>query len=552
MICAIIKRFRLWQILPKGIIMRLVIECIERVGIAQDLLKLLAEQNINLEAIELEKLAEKGLIYLRTEKVAEHAMQQLITEIQQIASVLTVHTIPHLPQERKQLELQALLEALPNPVLSLDIHGKITFANSQACKLLLPIYRLNLPKRKQDSIQHLEQLPLNEVMPNLNRTKWYGAYLEKGRNAQIAHLQPISHATQFNEQLWQLDLLPLLLREEQQNQIVGYVVNLQPQRMQLDLRHFMASQYSEFDQVVAQSHKMQAVIEQAKKFALLDAPLLIQGETGTGKDLLAKACHQFSFRREQKFIAVNCAGLPAEDAESEMFGHRGNGIDSIGFFEYANGGTVLLDAVAELSLEMQAKLLRFLNDGSFRRVGEDREIQVDVRVICTSQKSLASLVAEGKLREDLYHRLNVLTLNLPPLRERQGDLPLLTEHFVTQISQQLAIEKPTYPPEFVQALQNYYWPGNLRELYNAIFRACSLANGQLSLADLNLPDDVPNDFDLDSLANYSLEELVDRFEASLLRKFYAEYPSTRKLAQRLGLSHTAVANKLRLYGIGKQ
>ncbi|WP_373767484.1 sigma 54-interacting transcriptional regulator [Glaesserella sp.] len=315
----------------------------------------------------------------------------------------------------------------------------------------------------------------------------------------------------------------------------------------------MANQNSDFDHIIAKTAKMKAVIEQAKKFAMLNAPLLIQGETGTGKDFFAKACHQFSFRREQRFIAVNCAGLPAEEAESEMFGRRSNGQESMGFFEYAHGGTVLLDSVAELSLEMQAKLLRFLNDGSFRRVGEDNEIHVDVRVICTSQKALSTLVAEGKVREDLYHRLNVLTLNLPRLCERQGDLPALATQFIQQISQQLGIDVPQYDEDFIQALRAYHWPGNLRELYNALYRACSLAvNNQLAVADLNLPEDIPAEWSVESSSMHgTLEELVNRFEASLLRKFYAEYPSTRKLAQRLGISHTAVANKLRIYGISK-
>ncbi|AKO41308.1 transcriptional regulator [[Haemophilus] ducreyi] len=307
-----------------------------------------------------------------------------------------------------------------------------------------------------------------------------------------------------------------------------------------------------FDQIIAQSHKMQVVFEQQKKFAQLDAPLLIQGETGTGKDLFAKACHDLSNRRDYKFIAINCAGLPADDAESEMFGHSGQGKQNIGFFEYANGGTVLLDSVAELSLSMQAKLLRFLNDGSFRRVGEDKEISVDVRVICTSQKPLVALVSEGKMREDLYHRLNVLTLELPPLRERQGDLPLLADYFIKQISQQLAIDKPNYDNTFLQALQLYHWPGNLRELYNALFRACSLSSGDnLAIQDLKLPSTLLKFDEIELDESKSLEELVNRFEASLLRRFYVEYPSTRKLAQRLGISHTAVANKLRAYGIGK-
>ena len=310
-----------------------------------------------------------------------------------------------------------------------------------------------------------------------------------------------------------------------------------------------------FDQILTQSPNMQNVIEQAKKFALLNAPLLIEGETGTGKDLLAKACHQFSHRAEQKFIAVNCAGLPEAEAETEMFGHRGTLNESVGFFEYANGGTVLLDAVSELSLEMQAKLLRFLNDGSFRRVGEDQERKVDIRVICTSQKPLNQLVAEGKVREDLYYRLNVLTLKLPPLRERLDDLPLLVEHFVSEISNQLDFSKLEYDHDFLNALSCYSWAGNLRELHNVLYRACTLSHSyRLSVKDLNLPNSMLSTTEI--VTHFpetgSLDEMMAQYETELLRKFYAEYPSTRKLAQRLGISHTAIANKLRAYGINSK
>ena len=310
-----------------------------------------------------------------------------------------------------------------------------------------------------------------------------------------------------------------------------------------------------FDQILTQSSNMQQAIEQAKKFALLNAPLLIEGETGTGKDLLAKACHQFSHRAEQKFIAVNCAGLPEEEAETEMFGHRGTQNESVGFFEYANGGTVLLDAVSELSLEMQAKLLRFLNDGSFRRVGEDQERKVDIRVICTSQKPLNQLVAEGKVREDLYYRLNVLTLKLPPLRERLDDLPLLVEHFVSEISNQLDFSKLEYDHDFLNALSCYSWAGNLRELHNVLYRACTLSHSyRLSVKDLNLPNTTLNTAEIATHLpeTGTLDEMMAQYEAELLRKFYAEYPSTRKLAQRLGISHTAIANKLRAYGINSK
>ncbi|MDO5053855.1 sigma 54-interacting transcriptional regulator [Pasteurella oralis] len=307
-----------------------------------------------------------------------------------------------------------------------------------------------------------------------------------------------------------------------------------------------------FADIIAKSPKMENLLTQAIKFAASDAPLLIQGETGTGKDLIAKACHLAGSRCQNKFIAVNCAGLPNQDAESEMFGRRDNDKEYVGFFEYANGGTVLLDSIAELSLELQAKLLRFLNDGTFRRVGEEQEHYANVRVICTSQVPLQHYVDEGKMRSDLFHRLNVLTLNIPPLRERKEDLPDLVNLFIAQISEQLGIAKPHFDEKFIQYLQGYPWSGNVRELHNALYRACSLIdNDELTIAGLNLVEQEIVPVTLEQFGNETLEQIMNKFEASVLRKFYEQYPSTRKLAMRLGVSHTAIANKLRQYGISK-
>ena len=226
-----------------------------------------------------------------------------------------------------------------------------------------------------------------------------------------------------------------------------------------------------FSCFVTHSESMKNTVENAQRFAMFDVPLLIQGETGTGKDLLAKACHYQSLRREHKFIAVNCAGLPDEDAESEMFGRKVGEDETIGFFEYADGGTVLLAGIAEFSLSLQAKLLRFLTDGSFRRVGEEKEHHANVRVICTAQMPLNQLVEQGKVRADLFHRLNVLTLNVPPLRERIADIEPLTEGFLQEISESLNIQKPTFDRQFLVYLQQYNWQGNVRELYNTLYRA---------------------------------------------------------------------------------
>lgn len=305
-------------------------------------------------------------------------------------------------------------------------------------------------------------------------------------------------------------------------------------------------------EIVAHSPKMRNLITQALKFCQSNAPLLIQGETGTGKDLIAKACHNSSPRRAHKFIAINCAGLPSEHAESEMFGRSENGKTAIGFFESADGGTVLLDSIAELSLALQAKLLRFLTDGTFRRVGDEQGNYANVRVICTSQIPLQHYVDQGKMRSDLFHRLNVLSLTLPPLRERKEDLPDLVQHFLQQISHTLHIEPPPFDGEFMAYLQNYPWSGNVRELYNALYRACSLMEkNSLSINDLNLTEMDLMPKSLDEFEGETLEQIMSRFEATVLRKFYEKYPSTRKLATRLGVSHTAIANKLRQYNIGK-
>ena len=307
-----------------------------------------------------------------------------------------------------------------------------------------------------------------------------------------------------------------------------------------------------FNCFIVQSESMRSAVENAKRFSMFDAPLLIQGETGTGKDLLAKACHYQSLRCDKKFIAVNCAGLPDEDAESEMFGRKVGDSETIGFFEYANEGTVLLDGIAELSLSLQAKLLRFLTDGSFRRVGEEKEHHANVRVICTSQVPLYLLVEQGKVRADLFHRLNVLTINVPPLRDRIADIEPLAQGFLQEISDELKIAKPTFDKDFLLYLQKYDWKGNVRELYNTLYRACSLIkDNHLTTESLDLAPPQSAVISLDEFENKTLDEIIGSYEAKVLKLFYEEYPSTRKLAQRLGVSHTAIANKLKQYGIGK-
>jgi TyrR family helix-turn-helix protein len=292
----------------------------------------------------------------------------------------------------------------------------------------------------------------------------------------------------------------------------------------------------------------------AARMALVDAPLLITGETGTGKELLAHACHAASLRSQQPFFALNCAALPENLAESELFGYSpGAFTDALrggkpGLLELADRGTVFLDEIGEMSPYLQAKLLRFLNDGSFRRVGGDRELKVNVRIISATHRALDDMVAAGSFRQDLLYRLNVLNLHMPPLRERPDDILPLARALLTQACTQTNHRPARLSPAASAALLTNPWVGNVRQLQNVIFRAVTMTDATvIDVADLELAGSLQHggvDAPVESLA-----QAVAEFEKDLLTRMYREFPSTRRLALRLKTSHSAIAARLRRYQI---
>lgn len=231
-----------------------------------------------------------------------------------------------------------------------------------------------------------------------------------------------------------------------------------------------------FDQIIGQSKSLKYVLFRVEQVAPTDTTVLISGETGTGKELIAHAIHHTSSRSERPLVKVNCAALPAHLIESELFGHEkgaftGATTKQIGRFELADGATLFLDEVGELPLELQAKLLRVLQDGEFERLGNPRTIRVDVRVIAATNRNLEKEVHAGRFRQDLFYRLSVYPLSVPPLRERPDDIPLLVQSFVQKFSKKLGKPIEKIPQKTMAALQQYVWPGNIRELENVIERA---------------------------------------------------------------------------------
>ncbi len=311
--------------------------------------------------------------------------------------------------------------------------------------------------------------------------------------------------------------------------------------------------------LVAASPAMKAVLETARKVAAFRSSVLVTGESGTGKEVLARAIHHLSPWREGPFVAINCGAIPPALLESELFGHvRGAFTDAVadkkGLFEEAQGGTLFLDEIGELPVELQVKLLRVLQEGEVRKVGENRSIRVEVRLIAATARDLPAEVRAGSFREDLYYRLHVVPVHIPPLRERKEDLGPLSEALLTRISLRLGGGKRTISREALRALMRYPWPGNVREMENLLERAAILASGrELTEEDVRplleeggRGEEGRGEKDQDLSIKKAVAEMERRF---ILRALARTGYNRTRAAQLLEISHRALLYKIKGYGI---
>ncbi len=316
----------------------------------------------------------------------------------------------------------------------------------------------------------------------------------------------------------------------------------------LSLRQRLEDSYR-FENIIAKSPEMMRVIEVVKVVAKSTATVLITGQSGTGKELVARAIHAQSPSPDQPFVAVNCAALPETLLESELFGHEkgsftGAYAQKKGKFELADHGTFFMDEIGEISANIQSHLLRVLEEKSFTRVGGNKEIKVDTRIVSATNKDLKKAVSDGEFREDLFYRLNVVNIELPPLRERGGDIPLLAEHFLKKYALENNKEVTEFSPEALEYLLRYAWPGNIRELKNAIERAVILARSYLIQVS-DLPDQNQS-LSHSSLMGKSLKDMEKDHITNILRETAGNYT---KSAQILGITRMTLYNKVKDYDI---
>jgi two-component system nitrogen regulation response regulator NtrX len=275
------------------------------------------------------------------------------------------------------------------------------------------------------------------------------------------------------------------------NRLLNTVRNALDKKQLVVENKILKKKVSKNYEMIGESFAISHIKTMIEKVAQTDARVLITGPNGTGKELVAHQLHENSNRAQQAIIEVNCAAIPSELIESELFGHVKGAFtsavkDRAGKFEAANGGTIFLDEIGDMSLSAQAKVLRALQENLIQRVGADKDIKVDVRVIAATNKDLKLEIAEGRFREDLYHRLAVILIKVPALNDRRDDIPMLIEHFTTKISEEQGNAKKTFSKEAIKLLQEYDWTGNIRELRNVVERLIILGNHEISESDVNL------------------------------------------------------------------
>jgi transcriptional regulator of aroF, aroG, tyrA and aromatic amino acid transport len=516
--------------------MRIKVHCQNRIGLLRDVLDLLVGQGIQVSRTEVAG-KHNDVLYLGCPQLTRDGLQAVTAQLSAIAGVVSVRSVRLMPSERQHTELDTLLGALRDPVLSIDRGGAIVAANRAAVQLL------------EVPAEQLPGLALAHYTDDVHLPELLGS---NARAVQGLRINVCGDA-------YLADIAPLAAHAADADSLAGSVVTLhRADHVGEGIYQVRKRELHGFDSIFHSSRGLNAVVEAAQRMATVDAPLLISGEPGTGKKLLARACHLLSPRAQAPFMVLDCAALSEPMIDTELFGYgpaafkgaRSEG--RLGLLELAAGGSLLIDGVGALSPRLQAKLFSYLQEGFFYRVGSEQPMALDVRIICSTQIDLAGSSHLGEFSQALHRRLSVLTLDIPPLRDCMDGLGALERHFLAQASHQIGCPLPALLPSAQDKLRQYHWPGNVRQLEDVLFQAVALSEGRLIRAEhLRLADfgEHPplGEFSLDG----DLGEIVGRFEKAVLERLYRDFGTSRSLGKRLGVSHTTIANKLRAYGVSE-
>lgn len=348
-------------------------------------------------------------------------------------------------------------------------------------------------------------------------------------------------------------------KTEFENHIENLKALLSESKSEIDLLRFEVEEKYKFHNIIAKNKRMREIINLIPRIADSDSTVLISGETGTGKEMIAKAIHYSSYRHEMRFVGINCAAITETLLESELFGHvkgsfTGAIRDKAGKFELADGGTLFLDEVSEMLPAAQSKILRVLQEKEFERVGGEKTVRVDVRIIAATNRSPEELIAEGKFRQDLFYRLNVIPINLPPLRERMDDVPLLITFFLKKYRDKLKKNVVSISQKALNKMLSYSWPGNVRELENVIEKSVVMSQGK-RIDDIDLPVFESRNSFSRLLTDHplGLQAYLEHCERDYLGEMFRQFHGNiKKISESCGLDRRTIHNKMKKYNLHKE
>lgn len=515
---------------------RLEIATEDKIGVAFKILQKIYDENINLVAVEV--FPRK--VCVKIEGMSQEKKSSLKTSISKLQHVISISDVPLLYYEKNERKLMAVIDAVDDGIISINNDFKIEIFNKYCEK----VFRYERDEVLQKDVRSLigENAPMAELLKNGN--SYDNVEIKFSNDRGQVHYMTTGRSI-----------------KDDNGKTVGSVAVVKDIGQVIELANAVNSTHEgAFSGVIGNSPKMDKVKKLAHTVAKGDSTILLRGESGTGKEVFARAIQKLSGRRNESFVTINCAALPDSLLESELFGYeKGSFTGALnsgkeGLFIQASNGTLFLDEIGELSLSLQAKLLRVLQEGVIRKIGSAKEQKVDVRIIAATNRNLEDMIAKGTFREDLYYRLNVIPIFIPPMRERMEDIPLLAGFFIEKLNAKLKKKITGFNDDFIRGLLSYNWPGNIRELQNVIERAMNLCEGKV-LREEDLVIDLGEfyaavkDGPYENERELTLTQVVEKCEKDTIAKALEKHKSLRKTAKALGVSHTTIMNKMNKYGI---
>ena len=513
--------------------MKICIENKDRHGLVYDISKILLKYNINILSMEVIK----NTTYLETEALSYKIEQRILAELNALDGIINIKPIMLMPHDEKYQQMDIIFNTINEGIVIANNKGEIIYINKAAISIL-----------KVDDKSIIGET-ISKVLP-------FCKLLSKTLATGKKYLHHEVYSEEYNNH-YMVSSQPIL--DENGNLFGGVAVIRDMKTVRQIYQKITGQPSTSFNDIIHQSQIMEELILSAQHYASSNSTILIRGETGSGKELFARAIHNASSRRNNIFLAINCTAIPDTLLESELFGYEegtftgANKGGKLGLFELACDGTLFLDEIGDISSTLQAKLLRVLQEHTVRRIGGNREIPINVRIISATNRNLEEMVQNGMFRQDLYYRLNVIPLCLPPLRERREDIALLANYLFNSTVSDINPSVKTLSPEAIKKLESYDYPGNVRELSNIIERAINMARKPVIT-----PDDIvfstqnqsvnTNNYD-NKIIDFNLNAAVKNTEKRIIREALKEFKSSRKLGAALGISHTSIIRKMKEYNL---